>query len=193
MLEKEEKIIQIICYLLKNLNREISKTHLMKLIFFADKYHLLKFGTTITEDDIYAMKNGPLSSIAKKLLEPENHGEAAQLLRYYIKEEKNYEYTFNTSKNIDFDLFADSEFLALNFIIQETDKYWKTFNDAINYSHEYPEWKQYEEFFKIHKRGRKLLRLEELFSCFKGDIISESIPKGHVEITKEMALNSCFG
>ena len=38
---------------------ELAKTQLCKLLFFADKQHLLTFGRTITGDRYYALEQGP--------------------------------------------------------------------------------------------------------------------------------------
>ncbi len=60
-------VIQVLHYILKKLGKA-DKLKLIKLIFLADKYHLLKYGRTITEDDYYAMELGPVASIVKDIL-----------------------------------------------------------------------------------------------------------------------------
>ena len=47
----------------------IEKLRLLKLIFFADRYHLRKFGRPITNDPYWAMQFGPVASSVKELAE----------------------------------------------------------------------------------------------------------------------------
>ena len=48
---------------------EIEKLHALKLIFFADRYHLRKYGRPITNDQYWAMRLGPVPSGTKDLFE----------------------------------------------------------------------------------------------------------------------------
>ena len=46
-----------------------NKLKALKLIFFADRYHIRKFGRPITNDKYEAMEYGPVPSNAKDLAE----------------------------------------------------------------------------------------------------------------------------
>ena len=39
-----------------------------KLLFLADKYHLIRYGRTITNDEYWAMSYGPVGTAAKDVL-----------------------------------------------------------------------------------------------------------------------------
>jgi len=59
--ENKEKSIAVMLYVLKELHHsDIHK--LFKIIYFADKEHLLRFGKPITGDWYVAMKDGPVPS-----------------------------------------------------------------------------------------------------------------------------------
>lgn len=53
--------IEAIYYILSKLGK-MDKLKLLKLVYLADKYHLIYYGRTITNDDYYAMKHGPIAS-----------------------------------------------------------------------------------------------------------------------------------
>jgi hypothetical protein len=59
--------IQALCYILDKI-KQADKLKLVKLLFIADKYHLVQFGRTITNDDYWAMPYGPVGSTAKDVL-----------------------------------------------------------------------------------------------------------------------------
>jgi len=47
---------------------EVNKMAILKLLFFAERYHLRKYGCMITDDTFYAMKHGPVASGARNIL-----------------------------------------------------------------------------------------------------------------------------
>lgn len=58
-----KKAIQILAWLLRKYNGGVaSKILLIKLIYFADKYHLRKYGRTVSGDEYKAMNFGPVAS-----------------------------------------------------------------------------------------------------------------------------------
>ena len=60
-------IIEALYYILKKL-KKADKIKLVKLIYLADKYHLIRYGRTITNDDYYAMEHGPVGTTVKDVL-----------------------------------------------------------------------------------------------------------------------------
>lgn len=71
-LSKEKTIAALlfICYNSKDRERDLYS--LLKILYFAEKEHLLKYGRTITGDQIVAMKYGPVLSYAYDILKPVN-------------------------------------------------------------------------------------------------------------------------
>src|SRR5438270_13824448 len=47
----------------------INKMKALKLLFFADRYHLRKYGRPVSDCSYFAMKNGPVASEAKIVAE----------------------------------------------------------------------------------------------------------------------------
>lgn len=64
----EEKGKAVIAYLAWRQLPELSKGKICKLIFLADKYHLVRFGRPVTGDRICAMKDGPVPSNVLNIL-----------------------------------------------------------------------------------------------------------------------------
>lgn len=61
------KIIQAVCYILGRIGKA-NKLKLVKLLYLADKCHLVRYGRTITGDEYWAMDYGPVGSTAKDIL-----------------------------------------------------------------------------------------------------------------------------
>jgi len=59
--------IETIFYILKKIG-PADKIKLIKLVYLADKYHLLRYGRTVTGDEYFAMENGPVASTLKDVL-----------------------------------------------------------------------------------------------------------------------------
>ena len=57
-MNKITAIIESLCYLLVKL-KKADKIHLIKLMYLADKYHLMNYGRTITGDEYFAFPKGP--------------------------------------------------------------------------------------------------------------------------------------
>ena len=163
-------IVESLYYLLKKLG-PTDKVKLVKLLYFADKYHLIKYGRTITNDEYWAMPHGPVGSNAKDVLEfneftmSKNECDFAKTLIAQAGEK-----SFKVKENVDvfsFDFLSESDMEALNFVIKNfgTMDTWK----IRDYSHKYPEWAQYEDLFKKEETRRERIRAEELISVIAND------------------------
>jgi uncharacterized phage-associated protein len=74
-----EKAAAAIVYLASQHIPDLSKGKICKLIFLADKHHLVRFGRPVTGDRICAMKDGPVPSNILNMLNQvlENPGDAS--------------------------------------------------------------------------------------------------------------------
>ena len=61
-LEQETAKILAPCLYVLSKTGKISKHHLSKILYFADKSHIAKYGRTLTGQKYIAMKNGPVPS-----------------------------------------------------------------------------------------------------------------------------------
>jgi len=63
------KATQALNYFARQEGGSINKLKALKLLFFADRYHLRKYGRPVSECAYYAMTHGPVASEAKQIAE----------------------------------------------------------------------------------------------------------------------------
>ena len=116
--------------------------YLLKILFFADRYHLRHFGFLAAEDTYFAMKNGPVASATLNILHGCLPNNASRLDACLLSEiDGIYEYNVCIKKQDD-DELSESFKLAMDFAIKTYGKY--TQFELSDISHDYPEWKKFE-------------------------------------------------
>lgn len=182
-------IIQSVHYLLKKLGTA-DKIKLIKLLYLADKYHLIRYGRTVTNDDYYAMPYGPVGTTVKDIL---------SLSEFLSDEEKHYTNNLLTkvgdnafrAKDVveDYDMLSETDVEALDFVHEKYGAMsaWK----LRDYTHRYPEWSQYEDLFTKGHTRRERLATKELLSVLDNDPIAAGITKEHL-IEAEKTLSGRF-
>jgi uncharacterized phage-associated protein len=152
------KTVQALHYLAKNIGGRVNFMKLLKLIYFADRYHLRKYATLITQDDYKAMKLGPVGSTTKNILKRDD-----VFFQYSTEEDAEYhdKYLKNVgeleieaqkislaqaNKEDEYDELSKSDKEALDFAIE----YFGDFDrfDLAEITHDYPEWKKFEKVFQ---------------------------------------------
>ena len=182
-------IIEAVYYILQKV-KKADKIKLVKLIYLADKYHLIRYGRTITNDDYYAMEHGPVGTTVKDVLslDPFNissHGykHASRLI------EKIDDNLFGAKANVrvSFDMLSETDREALDFVIEHFGKMrsWK----LRDYTHKFPEWYQYEDLFKNNLTKRERIDTKELLSTIKDDPYFKTSRKHIGETEKILAGN----
>lgn len=160
-------IIQALYYLINSNDKKYDKLSLLKLIFFADRYHMRKYARSITDDTYYAMQYGPVASNVKNILDFDflSEDEKNYIEKYLSKEEKYYSVT-NHSEPLE--MLSDTDKEALEFAI-ENFAHNKTF-DLVDMTHNYPEWKRFEKSLEDGLKREKM-NMEDFFlpSIVKND------------------------
>jgi uncharacterized phage-associated protein len=121
----------------------INKLKALKLLFFADRYHLRKYGRLVTNDKYIAMEHGPVPSNAKDIAESKFDYSCdipAEYCQKYIAPYK--QYNFRSLQPLDEMVFSDSDLEALGFA-------WDHFGHLDRWllrdlTHNYPEWEKHE-------------------------------------------------
>lgn len=136
-----EKATQALNYLALQNGGQIDKLQAIKLIFFADRYHLRKFGRPITNDSYAAMELGPVGSGVKDIIDQTVYlsNKAKDYTVLFLKKDGNF---IRSKKEVDRKVFSKSDLEALNFAWKKFGKY-----DGLrlgNITHKYPEWKKHE-------------------------------------------------
>ena len=138
-----KKAAQSLNYLAKKFGGKINKMKAIKLIYFADRYHLRKYGRPVTNDEYVAMGYGPVGSKTKDIAEQTSFLDSieSEYNKQYI--EKQGIYDIRSVHDVDMNVFSDSDIEALEFAI----KYFGHLGQfqLAEVSHAYPEWKRFEK------------------------------------------------
>jgi len=178
-------IIQAIYYLLEQLG-PTNKMKLIKLLYLADKYHLIHYGRTLTEDTYYAMNFGPVGSLTRDILEFNGKvlkPSGLQQISILFEPKDAMEIQIKKSaKSPGRNNLSDSDFEALSFVL---DNYGDMDNFELSkLTHEYPEWQKHEKDLKHGTDKRKEIPTEELASTIPGD--PHKVSKEHLQYVKDM-------
>jgi uncharacterized phage-associated protein len=133
--------------LLQRVGGEFNYMALLKLAFFADRYHIRHYARPVSGDVYYAMKLGPVPSNLKDIIDVQDYNQD-NIIRskgYFVKLQ---------SGNIDVSHLSKSDINAIDFAV---DKFGKIGRDAFNIAeltHAYPEWNKYRAQFEQDKDQR---------------------------------------
>ena len=129
-----------------------NKLKALKLIYFADRYHLRRYGRPITGDDYLAMPYGPVASGAKDLAEMSDFlgdDERAYGSQYLAPMDRN---TYRSIAEVEERALSQSDRTALAWA-------WEKFGGMEQFplaelTHRYPEWQRHEAALKEGRETR---------------------------------------
>lgn len=180
-----KKATQAINYLTKKEGGKIDKLKLIKLVYFADRYHLRKFGRPIVNDAYFAMPYGPVGSSVKDI---------AEFSDFLAEEENDYASQFisrGSSDNtvvsisdVDKDVFSDSELEALNFSYNEFGNF--PASKLVDLAHKYPEWNRFEAPLKSKETTREAMNYNDFFEDASISSDKFSMEKEALQSSKEI-------
>ncbi len=178
-------IIEAIHFLLSKVGTA-SKIKIVKLIYLADKYHLIHYGRTLTNDTYFAMDYGPVGSTVKDVLGFNDFSLNKTELEYATelleeKADNNFEARM-PDKKLEYDMLSETDKEALNFVIQKFGKMKQW--GLMEYTHRYSEWSNYEDLLKNKKAKRVQIDTTELLSTLQNDPIG--MEKKHIEESKNI-------
>lgn len=145
-----KKATQALNYLAEKSGGKINRLKALKLIYFADRYHLRKYGRLITNDTYFAMDNGPVASGTKDIAEESKYigREAQNYASNYIVASPPHD--FLSRKSAEKAEFSDSDIEGLNYA-------WDRFGSLdewgiVDLTHKYPDWYKHELPLKLLDR-----------------------------------------
>jgi len=139
-----KKAVQVLNFFAAQNGGEIEKLHALKLVFFADRYHLRKYGRPITNDQYWAMKLGPVPSGVKDIFELDS---GSSVERHYAErffEHGSRRHSIRSTAPVDTTVLSESDQDALHFA-------WRSFGRGygiVEKAHRYPEWHRHEATLK---------------------------------------------
>lgn len=161
------KVTQSLGFLLSlDDNHRMNKLKLVKLVWAADRYHLRKYGRTVTDTEYFALPHGPVSSLTLDVIDNDEvalYSEDISFIAEHITPWENDKNEIVLYNGTDDDCLSETDKEALRFA-------WETFGDkdpfelADNITHQYPEWSKFHEHFDLNnERSRKQIDLNDFF------------------------------
>ena len=141
---------------------DLTKYKICKLLFFADKLHLVRYGRSITGDDYFALDWGPIPSTTLDALN-DQHPFAVWLDALLIRKHgggKYPTYLLRSDATVDMRYLSKSDRKVLAKIARDYGQ--KSFDDLFDLTHATPAYKRAWDRKKEHEK-RSAMRFEEFF------------------------------
>ena len=157
---------QLVNYLVRKFGDDgVSIIKAVKLIFLADVYALRNYGTTVSNDEYFALQNGPMASEIDDILE-QNNNLSEEKLRYiksFLKREGKKTTWDNIAsvQAVDEECLCDLEKEAIDTIYEKYKNYSE--QELIDLTHTYDVWKEHEKKFNDGKSKREKIDLRRVF------------------------------
>ncbi len=144
-----QKLIHAIAFFSQQGIHDLTKLKLAKLLYFADKKHLLEFGSPIIGDVYFCMEFGPVPSFAMNEMneainrsevvcdDTSDYSKMSQVLR--VKKSLFSRYYHFEAKNFDSSVFVPSELAVLGYVAEEYGR--KSAKQLVDLTHDEPTWK----------------------------------------------------
>ncbi len=136
------KATQALNYFARQDGNRINKLKALKLIYFADRHHLRRYGRPITNDHYLAMNFGPVASSCKDLAEMSDFlgDHEKEYAEQFLSPETNRHY--RSTADVDADVLSETDLESLRFA-------WEQYGEMDRFAladltHQFPEWKRHE-------------------------------------------------
>jgi len=164
-----KKATQAINYLTKKEGGQIDKLKLIKLVYFADRFHLRRYGRLIANDAYLAMPLGPVGSSVKDIAEFSDFLDTTE--REYAATylgQGGIENTIVSIADVDTEVFSKSELEALDFAYNEFGD--KSAPALVDIAHRYPEWNKFKRALESKETTRESMSYPDFFKNPSNDI-----------------------
>jgi len=157
----EEKAVAAVLYLASQHIEALDKYKLAKLLFLADKFHLVRYGRPITGDEYFALPYGPVPSAILNFLVKEERREQTGLSGSLEVDRafQNPRYSRRIESPLELDALSKSDLKALDLIVKRHGT--KTFDELKAMTHEMPAYVK--AWGKKGKTNRAQMNFEDFF------------------------------
>ena len=168
------KILQALYYIQSHAQEDTAKNNIMyllKIVFFAVRFHLRNYGSPYLNINFYAMERGPVASEVKDILEhklPKNANAEETELLDDVEVVGDYDYKI---KKQEMNKLSPSFIKSLDFALENFGSF--TPFDLSIISHCYPEWKKQS---LSGETKRSLMKYEDFFEDPKDLVIITQDP-----------------
>jgi uncharacterized phage-associated protein len=154
---KFDKAVQALSFLANKEENKMNRMKALKLLYFADRFHLRKYGRPIFNDKYIAMKLGPVGSAIKDIsslsfLVDEEAARVSKMLQL------DGQYDYRSISDTDLSVFSKSDIEALEFAYNEFGSL--TPFELSKMTHVYPEWKKFQSDLQSGDRSKKMSYLD---------------------------------
>ncbi len=112
--------VNALLYIINKIEKTIDIRVIYKILYFGERDHLVKYGSSFTEEKFIAMSKGPVPELSRNIIQsisnkgdfPERKGEFS---KYFEKEKK---YFFRAKKEFDQDELSKSALESLDEVIK---------------------------------------------------------------------------
>jgi len=177
-------IVQAVHFILSRTGQS-DKLKIVKLMFLADKYHLQMFGRTITGDNFIAMKNGPVGSTTKDVLDFDMDWIEPAQFAYVdkcLERRGDFDYIAKSSGPAEYEMLSETDRKSLSAIIDRFGNL--DHGSLINITHRLSEWAQHENDLNAGVKKSVPIDTDELFSQIPDDPLN--VPAAIVEKSRAM-------
>lgn len=189
-----KKGVQAMNYFARKKDGKINKMKAIKLVYFADRYHLRKYGRPVIGDIYWAMKFGPVGSHTLSIGDLSVNDLDKDCLKYakeYLAHQKGDEKSREilSKKEVDLNVFSQSDIEALEGAYKEFSD--KDEFELAEITHNYPEWAKFKTEITSGAKKRMLMDYMDFFKDPKDSnaglfIISED----HLSLSRENFLEN---
>jgi len=182
-----KKKVQIINFFAKQIpGKEIGKIEVLKAVFFADRYHMLKYCRSVSGDTYYAMKHGPVASEIKNICNLERlTAEEIAYAKLFLDVKKDSVHSV-AAREYDAEVFSETDIEALGKSLELFLKLKNAKADIAEYSHRFFKWEEkYAPFLPKNENNRIDLDVDEFFEMTEDDYCAE-IPEDVRIFNREM-------
>ncbi|NQU83334.1 MAG: SocA family protein [Parcubacteria group bacterium] len=176
------KTTQALNLLARKKGGKINKMKAIKLIFLADRLHLRKYGRPIVGDVYWAMKLGPVGSLAKNIAELNVLEDNLKYAKKFIKPIDEKKQIFVSLKKEDLSVFSKTDLECISAVYEkfsDLDQF-----ELADITHNYSEWTKHEKELYEGKKRVKMDYDDFFIDTKKGDgLFSQS--KSDLKMAKE--------
>lgn len=156
-----KKAVQTLVFFAEKEGNIINKMKAFKLIWLSDRLHLRKYGRPILNDVYFALPKGPVPSTIKDLADNSDFlaDTEKELREKYIENISRFEIKAKDKTQIS--VFSESDIAVMNLIYAN----FGTLNEfqLSDLSHQYPEWKKFENGLNIGHSSRFEMNYQDFF------------------------------
>lgn len=187
----DSKIVQVLAYLVWRLGeQEMTMLPLLKLVYFADRYHLRKYGRLVTDDDYFAMHLGPVASETKRVIEEIEKGLGAGrgVLSGCGSRRKAKHIPICLTGEVELNELSVSDVEALDRVVEKYGRL--TPRQLAKQSHHYPEWIRASRHLNERVRRYPMPIVDFFLKVDNPKDEYCDVPEEHVQLSKRILMSA---